>query len=193
MRNSATPTRVAIAIVAAIAAAVSLGGCVQASREVIPTSDPSVKPVFASNAEALAAAEKAYAAYLSVSDQILIDGGANPQRLLSVAKPAEYRTQLSGFLQESSNHWRSTGKTVIDEIELQGYSPQARNGVGIVTVYACLDVSQVDVINSAGVSVVSSTRPNRSAFQAAFDLATKHSSKLILASETPWQGAEICS
>ncbi|HEX3679638.1 MAG TPA: hypothetical protein VHU90_07950, partial [Galbitalea sp.] len=70
MRNR----RIVIGILVAVTAMLVLAGCVQPPPPVIPTSGPSAAPVFASDAAALAAAKKAYLAYLAVSDQILIDG-----------------------------------------------------------------------------------------------------------------------
>jgi hypothetical protein len=174
-----------------IAAALALTGCVQQSPHVIPTSEPSVAPVFKSNAAALAAAKKAYVAYLAVSDQILIDGGKDPQRLLSVATQAELKTQMAGFDEAKSRNWHSTGKTTIDDISLQGYFPG--HNTGIIVVYACIDVTAVDVLGSSGSSVVSPSRPAKATFQTTFDLASHSPKKLLLAQEVPWQGESICS
>jgi hypothetical protein len=158
---------------------------------VIPTSEPSVAPVFKSDAAALAAAKKAYLAYLAVSDQILIDGGKDPQRLLTVATPAELKSQMAGFNEEKSRGWHSTGGTTIDDIKLQGYFPNRR--ASVVIVYACIDVSGVDVLDSSRHSVVSSSRPDRATFQTTFDLANQSMGKLLVSDESPWQGESICS
>ena len=50
-------------VTAALAVVLLLTGCSLASPEVAPTPTPSATPVFASEEEALAAAEEAYAAY----------------------------------------------------------------------------------------------------------------------------------
>jgi hypothetical protein len=71
--------RIVIGIVAGAAVALALAGCVQPPSRVIPTSTPSAAPVFASDAAALAAAKKAYVAYLAVSDAVANDGGKNPE------------------------------------------------------------------------------------------------------------------
>jgi hypothetical protein len=184
--------RNAVALAVAALTVLGLAGCVPPSPHVIPTSEPSSAPVFASNAAALAAAKKAYIAYLTVSDQILVDGGKNPQRLLAVATSSELKRQLPGFSEEASKNWRSTGGTVIDEIQLQSLDSNAPGGHGIVTVYACIDVSNVDVLDQSGKSVVSPDRPKTSTFQAVFDLSNRASSHLIMANESPWQGAGIC-
>ena len=184
--------RIVIGIVAATAV-LALAGCVQPPPQVIPTSEPSAAPVFASDAAALAAAKKAYVAYLAVSDQILIDGGTDSNRLLEVATPGELKKQVPGFDAEQANHWRSTGGTQIDEITLQDFESSSTDGKSIVTVYACIDVSKVDVLDSSGASVVSSSRPTESTFQTTFDLAGRHPVRLIVADEEPWEGPGICN
>lgn len=192
MRTGRRVAPLVVAVVATLVATLGLAGCTQPPPHVIPTSEPSTKPVFASDAEALAAAKKAYVAYLAVSDQILIDGGEGPNRLLTVATSAELKRQLPGFAAEASKKWRSTGGTRIDTISLQSYDTTAPSGRGIVTVYACIDVADVSVLDHNGESVVSSTRPTTSTFQASFDLARRQPPRLIVADEQPWQGTGIC-
>ena len=192
MRTRRNGAAIVVAAVVAGATALSLAGCVQPPPHVIPTSTSSTAPVFASDAAALAAAKKAYVAYLAVSDQILIDGGKDPKRLLTVATPAELRNQMPGFEAEATKHWRSTGGTRIDAISLQSFDQSTRGSQAIVTVYACIDVSGVDVLDQDGRSVVSSSRPKASTFQATFDLATHGPPQLMMANEQPWQGKGIC-
>jgi hypothetical protein len=165
---------------------VALAGCVPTGG---PSASPSAHatPVFASDAEALAAAEKAYAAYVRVSDQILVDGGANPERLESLTSSTLYAQELKGFQSTSKNGWHSTGGTKYDHFTLESYSPGDRNA--IVTAYVCSDVSGVDVLDASGQSVVSPDRPNRTAFEVTFAL-TK--SRLVLASDDVWTGGGIC-
>ena len=144
--------------------------------------------MFASDAEALAAAEKAYAAYVRVSDQILIDGGANPERLKSLVSPDLYAQELKGFLATSKNGWHSTGGTKYDHFVLESYSP--RDPETIVAAYVCSDVSDVDVVNATGVSVVSANRPNRTAFEVTFSI--DEASHLVLATDDVWTGGGVC-
>jgi hypothetical protein len=140
----------------AVAVLLALAGCVPSASH--PTAAPSASatPVFGSDAEALAAAEKAYAAYESVSDQILIDGGSQPERLKVVASETVYKTELAGFKRVADKGWRSTGGTTFDHFSLQSYAPH--NLKNLIEAYVCSDVSKVDVLNSAGQSVVSASR-----------------------------------
>jgi hypothetical protein len=174
-------------LVVAAALLLALTGCV-------PTGTPSASPrptatpVFASDAEALAAAEKAYAAYESVSDQILKDGGANPERLKSVTSSTLYDEELKGFQLTAKNGWHSTGGTTHDHFSLQTYDPG--NLDSTVVAYVCSDVSRVDVLDSNGASVVSASRPDRTPFQVTF--ALRASGTLVLASDDVWTGGGVC-
>jgi hypothetical protein len=169
-----------------------LAGCVPPPANVIPTSVPTAAPVFASEDEALAAAVKAYEGYLEVSDRILMDRGVNPERLLAVATKDVLAKQLPGFDQARKMDLRSTGGSKVDTITLQAYEPRTADGKGIVTVYACVDVSSVNVYDSNGRSIVSPNRPNRSPFEAQFDLSSPGATSLILAREDPWSGRDFC-
>ncbi|MEP6843257.1 MAG: hypothetical protein ABJA11_07030, partial [Pseudolysinimonas sp.] len=87
----------------------ALGGCVPTGTHVSDSPSASATPVFASDAEALAAAEKAYAAYLKVSDQILNEGGEDPTRLLGVATSSAYDTESKGYSSARDRGWHSVG------------------------------------------------------------------------------------
>jgi len=173
----------------ALAAALllTLAGCVPSTH---PSASPraSATPVFASDADALAAAEKAYAAYLKVSDEILIDGGSRPERLEPYVSASLYAEEKKGFEQTAANGWHSTGGTSYDHFSLEAYDPSDRDA--FVTAYVCSDVSRVDVLDSRGVSVVSPNRPERTAFEVTFALA--HSRTLVLASNDVWTGDGVC-
>jgi len=166
--------------------AVMVSGC--ASPPVTrPTASPvpTTTPVFASEAEALEAAREAYAAYLEVSDQILAEGGSEPERLLDVASTDVLEKQMRGFTTAANTGLRTTGSTTVDSLTLQDSDLDA----GRVVVYACVDVSQVDVLDSSGKSVVSSERPVRTPFEATFEVSQ---GRLKMAGEGVWSGTNFC-
>lgn len=169
-------------VIAAIAVVLLLSGCVPTSPDASPTPSPTPAPVFASEEEALAAAEEAYAAYLAVSNAVFADGGAHPERLESVATGEFLTDEIAGFERVRENGWRSVGLTTYRNVVLQTYSELDR--VGVVGIYVCEDVSAVDVIDSAGVSVVSSARPDTTTLQVLFDLSA--SDGLLISSREAW-------
>jgi hypothetical protein len=191
MRNSATPARVALAIVAAIAAAVSLGGCVQASHVVIPTSAPSVAPVFASDAQALGAAEKAYAAYLAVSDSVAQDGGNNVERLAVWETPAQFGRDKRSFAQMHAQDHHTSGSSRFSNASLQK-SGETTSGKPEVTIYVCLDISQTLLLDAAGKDV-GSARPLVLPLEVSFQGKTSSSRSLLVDRSVTWSGTNFCS
>lgn len=170
----------------ALAAALLLSGCVQADPVVTADPKPSATPLFASEADALAAATAAYAAYVKVSDEIFMDGGSHPERLKNVAIGEQLRADLNGFAKASSAGVHSTGGTTFESIRLQDYDSSATKGRAVVAVYLCEDVSKVDVMDAQGSSVVSDTRPNRVKYEVQFDDARGESSPLRVSHKEPW-------
>lgn len=184
-----TPFRLP-AVTLVLVAALAVSGCTPDKPAPVPSVSQSGTPLFASDEEALAAAEEAYAAYLAVSDRILMDGGANPERLLEVATSSVLEAQLDGFETAAANGWRSTGGTVVGNVSLERYDPNEIEAT--VLVYACIDVSLVDVLDSSGHSVVSEARPNRTPVESTFDASETTASRLLLSGEIPWSGANFC-
>jgi len=165
-----------------------LTGCVPPSGHPSMSPSASSTPVFASDAEALAAAEKAYAAYVRISDQILIDGGAHPERLQPITSAALYADELKGFQLTAKNGWHSTGGTTYDHFSLETYNP--RDPSSVVVAYVCSDVSRVDVVDSAGTSVVSPDRPERTPFEVTFALVGTE--RLVITGDDVWTGGGVC-
>jgi hypothetical protein len=139
--------------------------------------------VFASDEEALAAAEEAYGRFLSTLDQIFVDGGANPERLLDVASQEILDHEMAGFEQLKASGERGTGATTTT-LTLQ-YADLAS---GEVTVYACDDISDTDILDSSGRSVVREGRTTKYEYE-----VTLADNPMIVTSRVPWDGSSICS
>ena len=184
--------RTAPALVVAALSLLALAGCVPDDDPVIPGPLPSSTPIFASDEEALAAAEEAYGAYLAVSDQIIADGGQRPDRLLEVATQEVLDVEIEGYEQLVELGWHGVGASTLDHLTLQSFDAFAVGGKAAVTVYACVDVSGVDIQDSAGVSVVSADRPSRTPFQTTFDTSGDGPPGLVLAAKEPWSGDDFC-
>jgi hypothetical protein len=183
----------AAALAVAIATALILGGCTEAAPKARPTVQPLAGPVFASRADAVAAALKAYMAYVAMSDTVMSEGGRNPGRMLSVETPEQYRQDATDIATVSRNHWHTTGSTSIDSVLLQDYEPSAADGRAIVTIYACVDVRNLDVLDSQGNSVASPSRALTSTYLTVFDVASRNPARLVVADQALWQGDSICN
>ena len=183
---------IARASAAALAVAFVLVGCVPTTTPASPAPRPSATPVFATEAEALAAATEAYAAYVRVSDEILADGGNNPERIEQVSKRDARKSAVEGFAKFRERGLVSTGVSKIGPLMVQEYLASSADGGVILTAYACLDVSDIDVFNSAGDSVVSSTRPEFQAFELTFDADRDKARGLVLSAAISWAGSGVC-
>ena len=180
-----------LAIAALIAC--SVAGCLPLDPAPVPTIAPTGTPLFSSDEEALAAAEEAYAAYLAVSDQIAQDGGANPDRLAAVAGSELAITEKTGYSELQNAGLRTVGSTKFFGATLQRFEAESTDGRDVVTVYLCSDVSGVDVLDTAGNSVVSPDRPPLTPFEVSFDLANSARAALVVSRKEPWPESGVCS
>jgi len=177
------------AIGALAVALTTLSGCGTDTPVEIPTQQPTSTPIFASDEEALAAAQEAYAAYVTTSDSILADGGREPERLKEVATASLYEQELVGYKQIASDGYRGVGSSTFDSVTLQSFQPSSEDGKKVVVIYVCSDVSATDVVDASGNSVISGTRPNRTPFEASFDLVD---GRLIASGNDVWTGENFC-
>ncbi len=178
-------------IIALAALTLLLTGCVPADPVVTLVPVPSTTPLFASDADALKAAEDAYAAYLKVSDQILADGGADPGRIDAVATPSVAKDEKKGYAIFQQDGYKQVGLTTFDSASLQQYIAASPNGKGIVTIYVCANVAGVNVFGPSGQSVVSPSRPDRTPFEVSFDVAA-NSHSLLISEKDVWEGKSFC-
>jgi len=176
-------------LVVAATLLLALAGCVPVDSKPSATPSASATPVFASDAEALAAAEKAYAAYLKVSDEVGHDGGADPERIdptVTVARRAIER-RGSKSLQDHGLH--TSGLTTFSNASLQRVT---RAGGDVeVAFYACWDVSAVRVLDSAGRDVTPTSRVSQRTLEIV--VTTVHGRlPLVLESDEAWSGSSSC-
>ena len=169
---------------AALAVVLLLSGCVPTPSRASPPPKPRTTPVFTSEAEALAAATKAYAAYVKVSDEILADGGKNPERIEGVASGAQLKADFSGFESARKAKVHSIGSTAFESVVLQSYDPQQADA--LIAVYLCEDVSNVNVVDDSGNSIVVPSRPDRVKYQVIFDKSNRRALDLLVADKSSW-------
>lgn len=175
--------------VVAVAVTLILSGCVPTApvRSVVPK--PTSTPIFASDDEALAAATKAYAAYtnaldvaFSTWDTSKLEGVASGQALL-VAKRSVAKYEKLGKHQK--------GLTRVDDVSL--VDPHAVTSVPAAAglqIYACLDLTRVDVVDASGKSVVPAEDARR--FPIIASLSVKPQSILRVDRDEIWNGQSFC-
>ncbi|TFC25487.1 hypothetical protein E3O25_12805 [Cryobacterium sp. TMT1-3] len=153
-----------------------------------PTEAP---PVFASNEEALAAAEAAYAKYLSLGDSARTTDSDSWEEYLALTTGSEHDgAEQAGRLMEEKD-WIFTGVTLFDSMTIQSSRALADSTWEIRT-YLCLDLSASDTVNAAGESVVKHDEP-RSPMIVVFVTPDKNSRQLLISESPIWSGSNFCS
>ena len=149
-------------------------------------------PVFATDADALAAATETYAAFSNASDDIFNDGGTDAGRITPVTS-AEYSAALLKELDDiRAQGRRSIGRSNFDGVTLQQVDESALGGMNVLSVYLCADISATDVVDATGISVITGPRPSRTPFLVTFDWKNKEHNALVVSSQSVWNGDGVC-
>ena len=180
------------ALTLVLALALAASGCAPEAPRDGHTPTPSATPLFATDEEALTAAEEAYAAYQQVSDAILGGGGAEPERLLDVATEAQYEYEKAGFDEAQARQFRSTGTSKFDSMAVKERGVALDDGHAVLSVFVCDDYSSVDVVDSAGQSVVASDRPDRIPRVVFFHAGQSTKAQLVVSRIDEWDGDDFC-
>ena len=163
--------------------AIALAGCsAQQPSPKETTAAADQKPLFASDEEALAAAQAAYANYLEVSDQIARDGGANPERLKDVVTADMYLSEKSTMDSYVEKNIFMQGNTLFDTSHIQSVTDHA------VTMYLCLDTSQAGLSNLEG-PVIGNTSDR---WPLLVTMSADSSGTLLLSDSQTWSGTNFC-
>ncbi|WP_284228784.1 hypothetical protein [Arenivirga flava] len=175
----------------ALFTAVAFAGCTAPEPEPEPTvAPPTDEPIFASEEEALAAAEEVYRAYVKVIDDILKDGGAEPERLDRYAIGQAAELQKAGFAEALSSGVRSQGETTFVIDKLQHWSGNPSEGSESIAIFVCQDVSATDLVNADGKSVSDPGRPPVLPFE--IGLTSTASGALVVSRDELWRGPNFC-
>lgn len=155
---------------------------------ITPGPAPSATPVFASEEEALAAAEGVYARYEAIANQVGQSGWVDTAPFAEVLTGEALADEVSGAEEVAAKGYRQVGESTYDTVSLQQVRDAGPGTVSIV-VYLCSDVSEVDVVDGSGSSVVSPTRPDRQALEVGLvDL----DGQLKIERVDAWSGTSFC-
>jgi hypothetical protein len=177
---------------AALAVALMLTGCVPTTTPPGPTPKPSGTPVFANEAEALAAATKAYAAYVKVSDEITADGGANPERIAPYVTAAQLKRDAEVFAKYSSKSITSVGATRSDRVRIQRYEDTGELAFEL-SVYLCLDLSGIRLINLQSEDITPAGLDRPSPMQVTFAFTDSQRNVIVVERSESWPGKDFCN
>jgi hypothetical protein len=179
--------RNAVALGMTLSLAGILAGCSPDTVMPTPPPDPTSTPVFASDEEALAAAEDAYARYLEVSNDLGEGGWLDSSALSTVLRGEALDEELATAESFSANGYMQIGRSTFDTATLQQWESDA--DTISITVYLCLDVTGVDVVDSAGTSIVAPDRADRRSLEVAID---NEEDDFKVSGGDVWSGQSFC-
>lgn len=182
--------RAPIALAAALAVA-TFSGCAPTPPPITVPPQPTSTPLFATEEEALAAAEEAYRRFQLVTDQVLSDGGVGAERIETVASGDLEADEKRAYAEFEMEGLRTSGSAQVVSFTAQEVNLMAANGAVAVSAYICLDVSGVDVLDSTGASRVSAGRPALQAFEVSFNYDESEGT-LVPVDRIPWDGGGVC-
>jgi hypothetical protein len=160
-------------MLAVCAAIMGLSGCGDPAPTPTPTSTG-----FASEAEAFAAAEETYRAYVDALNRVDLSDPATFEDVY------QWTTgDLNASDRESFSMYHAESFTVIGDTEIRKFTPQSYDPATVtVTAVACSDVSQIDVLDAEGNSQVAANRPDLYQLIVTFESAEVGSSEFLIAS-----------
>ena len=184
MRTAAAATALGLTLLAAA----GLAACSPDDPVIPPDPLPSVTPVFASDEEALAAAEELYGEYLAAENKL----GQGGWKDLSLVEPFLRGAALADETETADDlagkGYQQRGSTSFDTMMIQQLHDDGPGSV-LITVYLCLDFTNADVVDSTGESIVDSTRQDRLALEVDLD---DLDGELKLSRSDGWPGENFC-
>jgi len=179
-----------LAATLALASALLLAGCTSDGPIVLPGPAPTTAPVFATDEDALAAAEVAYGEYLKASDAITAKNGADPNTIGEYVDSDYLPEVLDVFEGYRADGLTTRGSIAYDSLELQQHN-DTLTGPVIVAFYVCLDVTEARLFDSKGNDVTPPGRDDRVPLEVTMQ-SDERTSELLLKSSEVWTGADFC-
>ena len=182
--------RIVWSVLGVASVAVLLSGCLPPQPVLAPTPEPTSTPIFASDEEALAAAEAAYGAYSAASDAIAADGGSGAERIAPFVTADWLPKEIEAFKTFGDSGNKQIGTTVLSKFVLQRLDDAG--GSVSATVYLCADFSTTRFVNTSGVDVTPPGRVDVVALAADLELADAKTMHFLISKTEPWSGASSC-
>ncbi|MCW3494591.1 hypothetical protein [Microbacterium sp. SSM24] len=140
-----SPTK--LIAVAGFGLAVALAGCAPTPTDIDPT------PTFSSEAEAFAAAEATYREYIKALNAVDL---SDPETFEDVY--AWTTGDLNASDRESLTRYHADGAEIGGESTIDSVSPAPKANIGRVQLAVCLNVSEFELIDAAGKSLIDEDR-----------------------------------
>lgn len=136
---------------ALLALALVLGGCTPE-----PAPQPTPTSPFTSEEEAFAAAEATYRAYVDALNQVDLSDPETFEPVFAWTTGELNSSDRSGLSEYHAAGARVSGESVVTLLE----PDESKSSTNSVVLYACVDISSVDVFDANGNSLVSPERPD---------------------------------
>jgi hypothetical protein len=173
-----------------VAAILLLPGCTGDAPIVLPSPESSTAPVFATDEEALAAAEAAYGEYLAASSTISSKEGSTADGLRQFVTD-DYFVEVKASVERFNNDGREQqGKPTFDSITLQQFADTYIEPV-VVVVYLCVDVSATTFVDAKGNDQTPPDRALRVPLEVSF-VGVERTKRLLIDSSEAWTGEDFC-
>ncbi|MCR2792500.1 hypothetical protein NQ156_05415 [Microbacterium sp. zg.Y625] len=169
--------RGAIGAVTSVLLVLGLTAC---APEPEPTPTPTATG-FASEAEAFAAAEETYRAYVEALNQVDLSDPDTFEAVYAWTTGEANAGEREALSQMHADQWTVSGQTVTTRFFPTTYSPDADT---LVTALACSDVSRVTVVDDSGGSMVSPERQDVYALELTFVHSKDTATSLRIASSS---------
>lgn len=158
----------------AAAALLALAALTACTPDPTPTPSPTG---FASDEEAFAAAEDTYRAYIDALNRVELADPATFEPVYALLSNGSLDDEKKSLTEMHANHWTVAGASNVTDFFGQSYAD------GIIVAIACLDVSDVSLVDENGVSQVDPARPNVYAMKLEF-APTSHAEALSISDST---------
>jgi hypothetical protein len=166
--NRLRPLRASVGALT-IAAAVALGGCSTPAPAPTPTG-------FANEAEAFAAAEQTYRAYVDALNRVDLSDPSTFEDVYKWTTGDLNASDRESFSTYHAEGFTVTGDTITREFAAQTYDA----ATGEVVAIACSDISQINVVNVDGESQVADDRPNLYELSLTFTRSNSPENELLI-------------
>lgn len=169
--------------------ATTLVGCSDTTRLPDPTPEATADPLFATDEEALAAAVEVYERYLATVDAAVAPGAEKPD-LTTIAEGEALSDLELDFAEFEERDVSSTGTRTLTATRFQSQFESNEPAGLIVALYSCEDVSDVNLVDSSGTSLVDPDRNPLTPFEVQVLFADD--GRQVLSSRDFWEEGGIC-
>ncbi|MFH8252385.1 hypothetical protein ACH3VR_18610 [Microbacterium sp. B2969] len=164
----------------AAAAVLAIAGLMTSGCSAQPDPERTPSAAFSSEEEAFAAAEATYRAYVDALNQVDLSDPETFEDVYAWTTGDANAGARKSFTQMHADGWTVLGESTFDNFMGEEFNPTSPEDA--VTAVVCLDVTDVDVQDASGVSVVPDTRNDRQPATLAFAIGDSSTGLLIAGS-----------